>query len=138
MDIENGFQIEFLIRADPWLIINSIDTMATAGYSGTPLLKKLGLKEGFRIRLIHPPDDYFQWLDADLSAQLCSPGELPDWVHLFAASRQVFEKGMQPLKAVCQKNPPLVIWVSWYKKSSAHWTRGDRTSNFRTFAAGGS
>jgi hypothetical protein len=92
--------------------------MATAGYSATPLLKKLGLKQGLRIRLIHPPDDYFQWLDTDLSAQLCFSGELPDWVHLFAASRQIFEKGMQPLKAVCQKNPQLVIWVSWYKKSS--------------------
>ncbi|HEX9510882.1 MAG TPA: hypothetical protein VF939_10380 [Puia sp.] len=92
--------------------------MATAGYSGTPLLKKLGLKEGLRIRLIHPPDDYFHWLNADISAQLCSSGELPDWVHFFAASQQIFEKGMQSLKAVYQKNPRLVIWVSWYKKSS--------------------
>jgi hypothetical protein len=68
------------------------------------------------VRLIHPPADYFQWLQADISPQLCSSKELPDWVHLFAANRSAFEKGMQSLKAL--KNPRLVIWVSWYKKSS--------------------
>jgi hypothetical protein len=34
--------------------------MATAGYSETPLIKKLGLKEGQKIWLFHPPDDYFR------------------------------------------------------------------------------
>jgi len=92
--------------------------MATAGYSGTPLLKKLGLKEGQRVRLLHPPDDYFTWLAADISGQLCAGGECPDWVHLFAASRAIFEQGMRSLGASIRKNPQIVIWVSWYKKSS--------------------
>jgi hypothetical protein len=92
--------------------------MATAGYSGTPLLKKLGLKEGQRVKLLHPPDDYFAWLAADISGQLCTRGECPDWVHLFAASRAVFEQGMRSLGASIRRNPQIVIWVSWYKKSS--------------------
>jgi hypothetical protein len=96
--------------------------MATAGYSGTPLLKKLGLKEGLKLWLLHAPDNYFQLLEADISSQLCSPGEWPDWVHLFAADRRDFEKGMQSLKAAYRKNPRLVIWVSWYKKSSGKAT----------------
>jgi hypothetical protein len=89
-----------------------------AGYSGTPLLKKLGLKEGLKLRLIDPPDDYFQLLKADISSQLCPPEEVPDWVHLFAASWKDFEKGMKALKIAWNKNTAIVIWVSWYKKSS--------------------
>lgn len=34
--------------------------MKTTGYSGTPLAKKLGIKEGFNIRLVNPPDYYFE------------------------------------------------------------------------------
>ncbi len=34
--------------------------MKTAGYSGTPLAKKLGLKEGLKIRLINQPEYYFE------------------------------------------------------------------------------
>jgi hypothetical protein len=92
--------------------------MPTAGYSGTPLLKKLGLKPDLKIWLIHPPDGYFQWLEADISAQVCKSKELPDWVHLFASSRQEFEKQMPRINAAAAKNPKLVIWASWYKKSS--------------------
>ncbi len=92
--------------------------MPTSGYSGTPLLKKLGWKEGLKIRLLHPPDDYFQLLGADISSQICRSGEDPDWVHLFAATRKDFEQAMRSLKSACQKNPGIVIWVSWYKKSS--------------------
>jgi hypothetical protein len=92
--------------------------MATAGYSGTPLLKKLGVKEGLKVSLLHPPDDYFRLLETDISAQLCLPGDVPDLVHLFAASRKDFEEGMRSLKAAIRKNPRIVIWVSWYKKSS--------------------
>ena len=96
--------------------------MATAGYSGTPLLKKLGLKEGWKVWLLHAPDNYFHLLEVDISAQICPPEECPDWVHLFAAGRRDFEKGMQLLKPVWRKNPRLVIWVSWYKKSSGQAT----------------
>jgi hypothetical protein len=92
--------------------------MANAGYSGTPLLKKLGLKEEHRVWLIDPPDDYFQLLEKDISAQICSARKTPDWAHLFAVSETAFLRGMKSLKAAAAKNTALVIWVSWYKKSS--------------------
>ncbi|HEV2353644.1 MAG TPA: hypothetical protein VGR89_05340 [Puia sp.] len=92
--------------------------MPTAGYSGTPLLKKLGLKDDLRIRLLHQPADYFQLLETDVSGQLAGPGQVPDFVHLFASSRAVFEKEMRVLAKVWKANPRVVIWVSWYKKSS--------------------
>jgi hypothetical protein len=92
--------------------------MAIAGYSGTPLLKKLGLKEGQKIWLFDPPGDYFRLLDADISSRVCGRGECPDWVHLFAPDILAFERGMRALAAVIRKNPRIVIWVSWYKKSS--------------------
>ncbi|HXB91294.1 MAG TPA: hypothetical protein VNU72_03355 [Puia sp.] len=96
--------------------------MATAGYSGTPLIKKLGIKEGFRISLYQAPDKYFDWLGADISGQLCRGSEIPDLVHLFAFRLQDFEKEMRSLSTVWRKNPRLVIWVSWYKKSSGKAT----------------
>jgi hypothetical protein len=92
--------------------------MHSSRYPGMPLLKKLGLKPAWKIWLIHPPDDYFQWLEADISSQLAKPKELPDWVHLFASSRHIFEKEMPRITAAAAKNPKLVIWASWYKKSS--------------------
>ena len=109
--------------------------MATAGYSETPLLKKLGLKEGLKIRLMNPPDDYFELLDMDISGQMAGVKETPDWVHLFARSQREFEKGMSALKKIYQKNTGLVIWVSWYKKSSGMAT--DLTENIvRDWALG--
>ena len=33
--------------------------MLTTGYSGTPLLKKLGIKENMSVMLIHAPENYF-------------------------------------------------------------------------------
>ena len=92
--------------------------MASIGYSGTPLIKKLGLKEEFRVWLINPPDEYFQWLGSDVSSQSCSVREVPDWVHLFARSNREFETGMQRLKTAARRNTKLVIWASWYKKSA--------------------
>lgn len=92
--------------------------MALAGYSGTPLLKKLGVKKEHRIWLLYAPDEYFDWVESDISGQVCGPKQTPDWVHLFAKNQAVFEKGMRALVPVWKKNPQLTIWVSWYKKSS--------------------
>jgi hypothetical protein len=107
--------------------------MATAGYSGTPLLKKLGIKDGWKVRLIDAPAEYFSWLEADLSGRLCGAREVPDLIHLFAVGRKDFEKGMSVVLRLCEKNPQLVVWVSWYKKSSGRVT--DLTENMiRDFA----
>jgi hypothetical protein len=103
------------------------------GYSGTPLLKKLGIKEGWKLRLIAAPSAYFQWLETDLSGQLCAARQVPDFIHLFAANRKDFEKEMPAILQACRKNPQVVVWVSWYKKSSGIAT--DLTEDgIRTYA----
>jgi hypothetical protein len=96
--------------------------MANAGYSGTPLLKKLGLREEWKVCLFHAPDDYFRWLEKDISSQICEIAEIPDWVHLFDANDRLFTAGMRKLQPVWQKNTSLILWVSWYKKSSGMQT----------------
>ncbi|MFK7774722.1 MAG: DUF3052 domain-containing protein [Saprospiraceae bacterium] len=90
----------------------------TSGYSRTPLIKKLGIKDNFRVRLIHSPANYFDLL-----------GELPnnviflqrkskevDFIHLFAKDIKTFEKSFYKIKDEIKKDG--MIWVSWYKKAS--------------------
>ena len=90
----------------------------SAGYSGTPLLMKLGIKPGMKILLINPPDDYYSLLEINISDQLCRKNETPDFVHLFVKTRKEFEAEMKKLKGVYKKNTSIVIWVSWYKKAA--------------------
>jgi len=92
--------------------------MATAGYSGTPLLKKLGIKPGYKLLFVNQPQNYFDLLDADVTGQLCKKNEVPDLIHLFAATKKEFESEMKGLNQVIKKNKNVAIWVSWYKKSS--------------------
>ena len=89
-----------------------------AGYSDTPLLKKLGIRENMKVLLIHAPANYFQLLEKDISRQICRQRELPDLIHFFSVSTKDFEKEMKKLLKVTQKNPAAIIWVSWYKKAS--------------------
>ena len=92
--------------------------MAAAGYSGTPLLKKLGIKPGYKLVLINQPENYFELLEADVTNQVCNKNEVPDLIHLFVITKKEFESEMKRLEPVIKKNKKIVIWVSWYKKSS--------------------
>ena len=92
--------------------------MPSAGYSGKSLLKKLGIQSQHKVLVIHAPAEYNEWLEHDIAGQLAGKKDLPDVVHLFAKDMKTFLTDMEKLQAVYQKNPKLVIWVSWYKKSS--------------------
>lgn len=92
--------------------------MPAAGYSGTPLLKKLDIKPGTKLMLVNAPDDYFQLLEADISDQLAHKNETPDLVHLFTRSNKEFESEMKKLQTHINKNRNITVWVSWYKKSA--------------------
>ncbi len=89
-----------------------------AGYSGTPLVKKLGIKPGFSVRLINSPRGYDKTL-----------GKLPDdvkllsrltkdisFIHLFAGKRSELDRNLVKAKKVLSKSG--MLWVSWPKKSS--------------------
>ena len=92
--------------------------MGTAGYSGTPLLKKLGIKPVYKLLLVNQPQNYFDLLEADVTDQLCKKNEVPDLIHVFVSTKKEFESEMKRLNQVIGKNKNIAIWVSWYKKSS--------------------
>jgi hypothetical protein len=89
-----------------------------AGYSATPLAKKLGIKEGFRINLINTPDYYFS-LFTDLPTNLIFTNykdEKLDFVHFFTKQRSEFMELLPNIKSTIKQNG--IIWVSWPKKAS--------------------
>ncbi len=88
--------------------------MAAAGYSGTPLIRKLGIHPSHKIRLVNPPVDYFSLLENDISAQVVKSGG--DFAHLFVKNRKELEKGFQQLIKTFPATG--IIWISWYKKSA--------------------
>ena len=92
--------------------------MSTAGYSGVPLINKLGIKPGMKILLINQPKDYYVLLGTNIKDQLCSKDAIPDLVHMFIKTEKEFESKMKKLERFCKKKPNITIWVSWYKKSS--------------------
>lgn len=89
--------------------------METSGYSGTPLVKKLGIQPGMKVLLVNPPAAYDQLVAADISSQVVKSGKA-DFVHLFAINRSELEK--QFLSLIRQLPPTAIIWISWYKKSA--------------------
>ena len=91
--------------------------MKPAGYSGTPLAKKLGIKEGFKIALYNQPDYYFK-LFTDFPAEIKIAGSKSkaDFIHFFVKEEQQLLKLISKLKNQIEQNG--MIWISWPKKSS--------------------
>lgn len=88
------------------------------GYSGTPLAKKLGIKEGFRVLTINAPDDYPDLLAPLPDAVMLSDQSKTDTdlIHLFTNSRdELFGKLAECVRLIKQDGS---IWVSWYKKAA--------------------
>jgi len=91
------------------------------GYSGTPLAKKLGIKEDFRAALLHVPDEVKSELREALGkCQIQntlgqSRGNL-DFIFLFAKSRAALHLELTPASKALA--PAGMLWISWPKKSS--------------------
>ena len=88
-----------------------------AGYSGTPLPKKLGIKDGFAIALLNLPNDVKDQLHSALAQCRLAAADQPlDFVHLFvktqAELRKEFRNWAKRLTAAG------MLWVSWPKKTS--------------------
>jgi len=88
-----------------------------AGYSETPLVKKLGIKPGSNIVFINAPSDYPNELDlpADVSANSRS-GKPLDFAQLFVKSEKELRKKFSEYAK--RLNSSGMLWVSWPKKSS--------------------
>lgn len=92
--------------------------MPNAGYSGTPLIKKLGIKDDMKVLLMNAPENYFELIEKNISHQFINKKETPDFVHVFVQSKKEFEKEINKIFVYAKKNPMIIIWVSWYKKSA--------------------
>lgn len=85
------------------------------GYSGTPLPKKLGIKENFRVALVEMPAEVRAELKDALAACKAVAGEL-DFAMVFVKSAAELKKEFPRMA----KNlaPAGMLWVSWPKKTS--------------------
>lgn len=90
----------------------------TAGYSGTPLARKLGIKEGFTVLTVDAPDDYRDLLEPVPSdTKLTTKVETGlDVIHFFTNDRDDLFRGLAEYKNLIKQDGS--IWVSWYKKAS--------------------
>ena len=71
-----------------------------------------------KVLLVHEPEHYFDLLGQNIADQYILKNEVPDLVHLFTKNIAVFKKEMKVVLKFCKKNPEIIIWVSWYKKSA--------------------
>jgi len=91
--------------------------MPTAGYSGTPLAKKLGIKEGFSVILFHQPEYYFSlFTDFPPNVEFVDNGSKVDLIHYFTTEEEKLLGDISKLKKRIKLNG--MIWISWPKKSS--------------------
>ena len=88
------------------------------GYSGTPLVQKIGIQAGFKVFAINPPSDYQKLLapmppDVEFVSKASATTNV---VHLFTAQRKELAKVLMSLRKSLA--PDAIVWVSWPKKSS--------------------
>ena len=92
--------------------------MSNAGYSGTPLSKKLGLKPGMRVAPLQAPVPYAR-LVADLPADIVLVDQADaatDLAHLFVTEAAELGRELERLRHAMR--PDAVLWVSWPKKAA--------------------
>ena len=93
--------------------------MMNAGYTKTPLIKKLGLKEGSRACILEAPPDYLDLLGplAGGVVLLDQPDDGLDFIQFFAKERRALERQVSALKQ--HLAPAGMLWICWPKKASS-------------------
>jgi hypothetical protein len=90
----------------------------TAGYSGTPLAKKLGFKPLVRVFVAGAPAHYRRWLEPLPTGVVFEKraGATTDIAHVFVTDKEKLSSHLAALRR--KLRPGAAIWVSWPKKSS--------------------
>ncbi len=94
----------------------------TAGYSPSPIGRKIGIKEDMAVFLINPPAGYSDALaeyaaaDIRLADDAKSVPAEADLVHLFTAERAILADALAVLRETIAQDG--MIWASWPKKAS--------------------
>src|SRR5258707_5091584 len=88
-----------------------------AGYSGTPLVKKLGIKSGFNLAFVNESRYFAHNLDLPVNVTINLKTRKPlDFALLFVKSEKELTVGFSQYAA--RLTPAGMLWVSWPKKSS--------------------
>jgi len=90
-----------------------------SGYSGTPLWKKLNIKEGYHCYLFQPPSNYFDLLEnTPLNTTWTEELNMApyDFMHVFVTRKDELAVHWEAWKKALKKDG--ILWVSWPKKSS--------------------
>lgn len=108
--------LDKLVNRDPTSVMPP--KKKTVGYSGTSLVKKLGIKPEFRIAAINPPEPYERVVEGIPTDTVLTdfPNTNLDFIHFFTKSRDEL-KSLAP-KMIRSIKDSGMIWVSWPKKSS--------------------
>jgi hypothetical protein len=93
--------------------------MSDTGYSGTPLAKKLGFKDGMTAITLNSPQlyaDYFPEIpDIRLAEDTAKPQNV-DFIHIFCSSFEQLDRQFASLKQALKKTG--LMWISWPKATS--------------------
>ena len=95
-----------------------MENRSGTGYSGTPLAKKLGIKEAHRVLLVNEPKEY-RTLLGPLSESvkfIRRADATVDVAHIFTTQRQDLSKHLVALRQTLR--PDAALWISWPKKTS--------------------
>jgi hypothetical protein len=88
-----------------------------AGYSGTPLVKKLGIKPGSKVAFVSAPSGYVNELDLPQGVRINSRSGKPlDFAQLFVKSEKELKTKFTAYASRLSASG--MLWVSWPKKSS--------------------
>jgi hypothetical protein len=86
-----------------------------AGYSGTPLPKKLGVKDGHRVAVVRPPSGFELTLGVPVQVGLTGKAPL-DVIVAFVTRRAELEQQLAALRR--RMAPAAGLWIAWPKKAS--------------------
>lgn len=106
--------------------------LVMAGSSDTPLVKKLGIKQGFTLKAVNPPAHYFNLLaPLPRSSKFTETEKGIDFIHAFFVKEKQLRETLPVLKKQVKKDG--MIWISWPKKASHMPTELDE-DKIRDFA----
>jgi len=101
-------------------MVGALNTPARAGYSGTPLAKKLGIKAASRVLLSGAPEDYMNLLEPLPAGVVFEKGESAnprvDIAHVFVTRKEDLTRQLASLRK--QLRADAALWISWPKKSA--------------------
>ncbi len=88
-----------------------------AGYSATPLEKKLGIKPAFDVAFVNAPENFVRQLNlpAEVKLKSISKRKDLDFIHVFVKSQKALATAFEYSRRM---KPNGMLWISWPKKTS--------------------